>query len=243
MIGAILAGAGSLLNAGMGVADLIKSGKKQREAQSFFEKNKYEIPESAQAALDIAQRQAGTYGLAGQDLMESKVKQSTVQGVGMAQEAGQSSSDVLSMLASLYGGEQAQMQNIGQAAAQDWQNKHGQLQSALGTMAGLEQQKWQYNVLYPYTQMLGQAEAYGTRGRQQLQSGLGGLASVGMGLEQMSTAQNQFNDWKKTMLGSVGTKSMQPLQAPTFGINAPRTTLAPYSDNQVYSEDYYLNRQ
>lgn len=202
--GSALAGIGSLANVGLGIADMIKSGKRQREAQSFFEKNKYDIPESAKAALQIAERQAGTYGMAGQDVMESNVKQTTAQGVDLAKESGQSSSDVLAMLASLYGGEQSQMQNIGQAAAQDWQGKQRQLQSALGTMAGLENQKWEYNVLYPYQQMLGQAEVYGTRGRQQLQSGLSGLASVGMGIEQMSNANRQFEDWKKVMLGTIG---------------------------------------
>lgn len=225
MIGAAIAGAGSLLGAGLGVADMIKAGKLQKKAQSFFEKNKYDIPESAQASLDIAQRRAGEYGLAGQPLIESNIKQSTAQGVGAAQEAGQSSSDVLAMLSSLYGNQQAQMQNLGVTAAQDYETKQRELQSALGTMAGYEDQKWQYNVLYPYEQMLNQASAYGTRGRQQLQSGLGGLASVGMGLEQMNRADSQLADWKQTMFGSMryNTPQLYNQQTPST-LNIPLST-------------------
>ena len=42
-------------------------------------------------------------------------------------------------------------------------------------MAGYEQQKWQYNSLYPYQQMLGQAQDMGIWGAQQINSGLGFL--------------------------------------------------------------------
>lgn len=231
-VGAIVGGVASLAQLGMGIADRIKSGRTLKKAQSFFEQNKYEIPETAQAALESAERQASSLRLPGQDIMEQQVRTSTAGSVAAAREAGTSSSDILAMLAGTYGAEQERMQGIGLSAAQNYAANQQRLQGALNTMAGYEDQKWQMNVLYPYQQMLGQAEAYGTRGNQQISSGFGGLMSVIGGMEQVGRAQSSADEYRNRMLGNLGVSNPVAQLNPTFQnptINAPRTSLLPFN--------------
>ena len=49
IIGAIIGGLGGLAQVGLGISDRIKGNRKLKEAQSFYDQNKYEIPESAKS--------------------------------------------------------------------------------------------------------------------------------------------------------------------------------------------------
>ena len=198
MIGAaIIGGVAGLAQLGMGIADKIKAAKKQKEAQSFWEKNKYQIPESAKSQLALAERSAAGLRLPGQDIMEENIRTSTAQGVQDAKEAAMTGGDVLGMLSQVYSGQQNQFKQLGLEAAQNYQQRQQYLGSVLGQMAGYEQQKWQYNSLYPYQQMLGQAEAYGNRGAQQINSGLGSIAGAAGMFMQGQAAQKQLGIMEK----------------------------------------------
>lgn len=194
---AIIGGVAGLAQVGMGITDKIKAAKKQKEAQSFWEKNKYQIPESAKSQLALAERSAAGLRLPGQDIMEENIRTSTAQGVQDAKEAAMSGGDVLGMLSQVYSGQQNQFKQLGLEAAQNYQQRQQYLGSVLGQMAGYEQQKWQYNSLYPYQQMLGQAEAYGNRGAQQINSGLGSIAGAAGMYMQGQSAQNQLGIMEK----------------------------------------------
>jgi len=218
LISAAISGVSSLAQTGMGIADMIRSGKKQKEAQSFFQKNKYEIPASARAALSAAERSASSLRMPGQDLMEQEVRSSTAQAVGSAREAASSGSDVLAMLSGMYSQEQSQMRGIGQGAASMYEQRQQQLGQALGTMAGLEQQKWQYNVLYPYQQMLGQAEALGTRGREAVSGGFGGMLGTLGSYQQLQSSENSLAAARAPYMNqsAIAPPQRTPLNLPSF---------------------------
>ena len=214
---AIIGGVAGLAQVGMGIADKIKAAKKQKEAQSFWEKNKYQIPESAKSQLALAERSAAGLRLPGQDIMEENIRTSTAQGVQDAKEAAMSGGDVLGMLSQVYSGQQNQFKQLGLEAAQNYQQRQQYLGSVLGQMAGYEQQKWKYNSLYPYQQMLGQAQDYGNMGAQQITSGIGTLGSAASTFMQGQSAQEQLGIMKKYYgvgNGSTTASANQALKAP-----------------------------
>lgn len=189
-----------LLQSGIGIADMIKGRKTLKKAQSFYEKNKYEIPEAARSSLGVAERQASSLKMPGEDIARARLAESTAAGVGSAQQAATSASDVLSVLSGLYGQQMSGEQDILMAGAERYDRNQAQLMNALNTMAGFEREKWQYNVLYPYQQMLGQAEAYSTRGRQELSAGLGSLGQTAGSFANISSQQRMFDDYLARML-------------------------------------------
>lgn len=189
-VAAAVSGGLGLLQTGLGLSSRAKAKKRLREAQSFYEENKYEIPESARAALGVAERQAGTLRLPGEDIARARIGETVASGVGAAREAATSSSDVLSVLSSLYGGQISAERGLAEQAAQRYDVNQAQLRDALGRMAQFEQEEFKYNVLMPYQQMLGQAEAYGARGAQELSSGLSSLGGTLGGLVQAESARS-----------------------------------------------------
>ena len=203
----LLIGAGTgLLQGGLGLSDRAKGKKKLREAQSFFDKNKYAIPESAKAALGSAERQAAGVRLPAEDLRRAQIAEATAGGVGAVQQAATSASDVLGSLSQLYRGQQEAEQDLAIAGAERYDRNQAMLRQELGRMADLERERWQYNTLYPYQQMLGQAEAYQTRGAQGIGQGLGMIGSAAGGFAQMSSAEQQYQDF----LGSMGLGNQSP---------------------------------
>lgn len=227
--GLIVGGATGLLQTGMGIADRAKGKRKLREAQSFYQKNKYDIPESARAALGVGERQASSMRLPGEDIARARQQAVTSRGVGAAQQAATSSSDVLTMLSSLYGNEAVAEQNMAMAGAERFDRNQQQLQRALGIMGGYEDQRWKYNVLSPYQQMLGQAEAYQTRGTQELSAGLSALGSTAGAAAQMGGAQQRYDQF---MMNTVG-EQWQPtsMAGARMQQNAARQNLPSYNYN------------
>ena len=213
---------------GLGIADSIKGKRTLKKAQSFYEKNKYEVPESAEAALDVAQRQAQGLALPGEDIARERIGQTTSQAIGQAKQAATSSSDVLGMLASVYGNQMLQEQGLVEAGAARYDAQQGNLQNALNTMAGYEDQKWQYNVLYPYQQMLGQAEAYQSRGREGIGMGLAGLGQTASMYGEQVAAENQYADWYGNLMGRMNPnlKTMTPIQPTRFAPSLNTKTLS-----------------
>ena len=194
---AIIGGVSGLAQLGMGISDKIKAAKKQKEAQSFWEKNKYQIPESAKAQLQLAERSAAGLRLPGQDIMEENIRTSTAQGVQDAKDAAMSGGDVLGMLSQVYGGQQNQFKQLGLAASQDYQQRQQFLSGILGNMAQLEDRKWEENSKNQYLLKLGQAQDYGNRGSSQINAGVGTLFGTASGLMQGQQAKKELGIMEK----------------------------------------------
>jgi len=222
LIGAITGGVSGLAQVGIGIADKIKAAKKQKEAQSFWEKNKYEIPESAKEQLQLAERSAAGLRLPGQDIMEENIGSTTAQGVEEAKNAAMTGSDVLGMLSQVYGTQMTQQKGIGLAAAQDYRQRQQFLSGVLGNMAQLEDKKWEENVKNPYALMLGQATDYGNRGASQINAGMGTLSNAASTYmqgqaanKQLGITQNYYGVGGTSGQGGVG------LTAPSTGVYMP----------------------
>ena len=98
MLGPLGAAIGGTIGLGFGIADRIKGKRKLKEATSFYEEHKKTIPEAAKAALGSAERGAQGFRLPGEDIRRSQIAQATAGGVGAAQQAATSSSDVLAIM-------------------------------------------------------------------------------------------------------------------------------------------------
>lgn len=199
LIGAGTAATAGVAQIGMGIIDTIKGKKQLKSADAFWQKNKFQLPESAIAALDLAERQAQGYRLPGEDIRRAQIGEATASGLGAAENVATSSSDVLSLLSSLYGQQQTAEQNLALAGAERYDRNQEMLGSELNRMAGLEVDKWKYNSLYPYEQMLGRAEAFSTRGRESINTGLTTLGQTAGGYSQLSSEERQNEDFMKQM--------------------------------------------
>ena len=236
-IGAAIGAISGLAQVGFGIADRIKGKRKLKEATSFFEENKYDIPPAAKASLGVAERQAQGFRLPGEDIRRAQISQATAGGVGAAQQAATSSSDVLSVLSGLYGQQQTAEQNLAISGAERYDANQAQLQKSLGMMAGYEDVEWQQNVLAPYQQMLGQAEAFSSRGGAGIGAGISGIGATGAGMMQMQGEQGRFDEWRNYMTGGAPvTPYMQNQYDRQYlggqrgqdpSLNVPRTVLPP----------------
>jgi hypothetical protein len=207
-VGAILAGGGAVANIISGASKTAKANRIRNKAQSFFEQNKYQIPEEAKAALGISQRQASGIALPGQDIAEGKLGQSTAQGIQAARQSATTPSQILASVTGLYGQQMANQQNLALQAAQNYQARQSQLQNQLQNMAQYENQKWQYNILAPYQQQLNTAAQLQGMGAQQVNAGIGGIANVGAGLASVGSQQQSFNQ----QVGAFAPQQQQPVQ-------------------------------
>ena len=211
ILGAAVGAVGGLAQVGFGIADRIKGKRKLKEAQSFYEENKFAIPEAAKAALGSAERQAAGVRLPAEDLRRAQIAQATAGGVGAAQQAATSSSDVLGVLSGLYGQQQTAEQELAISGAERFDRNQAMLRGELGRMSDLERERWQYNVLYPAQQMFGQAEALQSRGAQGIGAGIGAIGQAGAGFMQLQSAEAQNQAFMQQMgLGQQAQQVQQP---------------------------------
>jgi len=101
---------------------------------------KYEIPESAKAALSSAQSQAAMKQLPGQGLMEDKLRRSTASGTNAVQQMGGGSAGMGAMV-DMLANEQNKQSDLDIQAANMYQANQGMLRNQLGNMAGYERQQ------------------------------------------------------------------------------------------------------
>jgi hypothetical protein len=200
------AAAMGLLQTGIGFGKSIKANKIRKKAQSFFESNQYQVPESAQAALGVAQRQANGLSLPGESQIRAKLGETTATGIQQARNVGTSSSDILGMMSGLYANQQRQETGLGIQAANRYDQNQRYLGQALNDMAGYEDKKWQYNVLYPYQQMMGQAGQLSGQANQMISGGLGQVANAGAAFMQSKAIQAPVTAAEQS-LGLGGNKS------------------------------------
>lgn len=195
-----LVGAGlGVLQAGLGIAKSIKAGKIRKKAQSFFEQNQYEIPESAQAALGVAQRQASGVFLPGESQIRARLGETTATGINQMRNVGTSSADILGSMAGLFANQQRQEGQLGIQAANRYDTNQRYLGQALGQMAQYEDKKWTNNVLYPYQQMMGQAGQLSGTANQMISGGVGQIANVGAAYMQGQGIMSQVTDKEKQL--------------------------------------------
>ena len=206
----------------LGVGELIGAGIKRRKAKKNFQP--YQIPDSAKAYLDKATSIASQRGVPGEDIYRNNALDSVSRAVETAGRAAGSSADVLNVLSKVYGQNYMDFEkNMAVSGQQAYQRNQGILNNALQYMAGLEQQRWQYNELYPYMQEMGAAGQMDAAGWGNINN------AVNMGMSQYSTNQQiksqekMFDEYKKWKLGEgmrTGASNI-PFDPYTNDINRP----------------------
>ena len=225
----ISAGLG-LLQTGIGVGKSIKANKIRKKAQSFFEANQYDVPGSATAALGVAQRQASGLSLPGESQIRAKLGETTATGVQQARNVGTSSADILASMAGLYANQQRQETGLGIQGANRYDQNQRYLGQALNNMAGYEDKKWQYNVLYPYQQMMGQAGQLGGQANQEISGGIGQIAGAASSFMQGQAIKAPVTAAEQA-LGLGGTAAMA---SPSF--QGVQYSAANYANNDMNNE-------
>jgi hypothetical protein len=194
---------------GLGVYDRIDAGIRRRKAKKNFQE--FQIPGSAKAYLDKATSIASQRGLPGEDIYRNNALGSASRAVETAGRAAGSSSDVLNVLSKVYGQNYMDFEkNMAVSGENAYQRNQGILTNAMRYMAGLEQQRWQYNELYPYMQEMGAAG-------QQDAAGWGNVNNaVNMGMsqygaqQQIKSQESMFDKFLKAKLGTGGGVTPMP---------------------------------
>jgi len=202
----------------MGFHDLNLAKIRRKQAQDFWSKNKYKIPESAQASLSSAERQASGLRLPGEDLRRAEMQNATAQGLGATYNVAQSGGDVLATLGNIYGQQQANERAMAMEGAQRYDVNQAVLRDELGRMAGYEEERWRFNSLLPYQQMLAQASQYANRGASYISSGVGAMSGVAQNYINEQGAQGRYNESLSSMMG--GAQPQQNTQAQWANYNS-----------------------
>lgn len=187
--------------AAIGAGELIGAGIKRRRAKKNFQE--YQIPGLAKAYLDKATSIASQRGVPGEDIYRSNALGSASRAVETAGRAAGSSADVLNVLSKVYGQNYMDFErNMAVSGEQAYQRNQGILNNALQYMAGLEQQRWQYNELYPYMQEMGAAGQMDAAGWGNINNAVNmGMSQYSMN-QQIKSQEKMFDEYKKWKLGS-----------------------------------------
>ncbi len=234
VVGAAISLGLGALKTGLGFGKKAKAKRMKRRAQATFDKNKFDVPESAKASLQSAQRRASKVGLAGQDIIEAQMGQSTAQGVKQAQSAATSSSDVLGMLSSLYGNQQLQQQNLGLQAAQQYDKNQIALQSSLGQMANWENQNGNITYYIHINNKWAAAGQMRSEATNTINAGISGIASSASSLVGGLSAANGLSQQSLGMQKMGNTVMSAPQHMATQPI------VNPYNQGQLEGQQPFI---
>jgi hypothetical protein len=187
----------------LGIGQNIASGIRRRKAKKNFQE--FQIPGSAKAYLDKATSIASQRGVPGEDIYRNNALGSASRAVETAGRAAGSSSDVLNVLSKVYGQNYMDFEkNMAVSGEQAYQRNQGILTNAMKYMAGLEQQRWQYNELYPYMQEMGAAGQVDAAGWGNVNNAVNmGITQYGQ-QQQIKSQESMFDKYLEAKLGTGG---------------------------------------
>lgn len=217
----------------LGVGEKIYGGIQRQKAEREFKKHPYEIPGSVSKMLDVVRGVASQRKLPGQEFAEQQIGATTAQGVEAATRVGRSASDALGALEGLYGRQMQQQQNLALAGAQNWQENQMRYANTLERMGAYEDQKWQYNTMYPYMQRMGAAAEMQMAGNQNIGSGVSGLVSLDYANREMNRMNVPYQGF---------TPPPDPYKTQTFRATpppAPQIQMNPLPTYQSYQQGIY----
>lgn len=176
------------VQAGTGIVQKIGAGAQRRKAEKEFDK--YEVPSGIENMLDVMQGLASQTEVPGADILRSRQRATTAEGVEVASRTSESSGDVLGALHQLYGRQMESEERLALAGAQQYQMNQMRYANALQTLGQYQTQKWQYNELYPYMQKMTYAGQLAGAGGENIRQGIGTGLNAFMMNENMGTTAN-----------------------------------------------------
>jgi len=220
----------ALAQGAMGVGQKVASGIQRRKAEKNF--TPYEIPTSANLALDRAYSLASQTDIPGADIYRSRAQSNAAQSIEAAQRTAGSTGDVLAALPSAQANLDTFYQDIAAKGAGYYQQNQAQLQNALNTMAGYETERWRQNEYMPYMQALQTSSLTGQAGNQNIGSAIG--AGMNIGLANWET-ENMNKRWDAELNRKYPRDSYAPIPAQPSRLMSPSTA---YNTRQLAGYDY-----
>jgi hypothetical protein len=124
--------------------------KQAKQLKSELQRPDFEIPESANRALQSAQTQAGMTRLPGQSAIEGRLDQATANQVDMVERMGIGGPTSINAASQAYGMQMGKENELGIAAASNWNQNQAGLRDQLGRMSEWEFKKWNWDKRLPY---------------------------------------------------------------------------------------------
>ena len=202
---------------GTGIAQMIKGNKMGKDNP----RPEFEIPTAAIEALNSARVGASTFGMAGQDLMESKLDQNLANTTSDILGSATSSTDALAALVKAGGNRMASQTDLDIAGAQDYEQRKRELRGELKGMAEWQNLEFQTNEMQPFLDKAAAASALKGAGMQNVVNSLseagGTLANNALYndiLGNKSTSPTPSGGGQVgnllNILGAVGTPNVEP---------------------------------
>lgn len=121
-----------------------------KKLQGELNRPEFEIPEAADKALRSAETQAGMTRLPGQSGIEGRLDQTTANQIDMIERMGPGGPTSLNAASMAYGNQQSKENELGIAAAENWNRNQEGLRRELAQMSEWEYKKWAWDKKMPY---------------------------------------------------------------------------------------------
>ena len=207
----------ALLGSAPGIAKSIFGASQGLRARDLAKMDRptREVPAAIQEMVANAKMMAGMTQLPGQQRIEEKIGSSGATALSQAQQASPSSAATLGSLSDIYGKQMGQYADLEGMAANFWAGNQEQLQGALGTQAGWQDQAWQWNEAQPYMQQMDAARRLNEASAQNIFGGLAGAIGGGLagyGGQELSNSfggiLEEFKNYWKNLPGGEGQDTM-----------------------------------
>lgn len=229
---AIEPGIGTIIGSGLGslaqgAYDWWQSGKQEDQINNLEQNNvrpNFDIPQGATDALNNAKGLASQIRLPGQSTIEGRLDQTTANRVSLAERAGLGGTDLINNASKAYGDQQNSENQLGVAAAQNYNENQKNLQAQQNNMANWQNMKWNWETGDPYQS---KQRAIAALKGAQLHNQEQGFSNVAGGLTMGLTGLADKFDW----FGD-GTTNTSNTGSGTNGIVNPETeTPTNFTDN------------
>jgi len=141
-----------------GVTGIVQ-GNKAKNMLSGLQRPTFEIPEAAKQSLAQAQANAGTMQMAGQDIANQNLNQTTANALYNVNQNATSAPEALAAAANIFGSQMGAQNQLAFKAANDYQMRQRELVGALDKYAGWENTKFNYDVIKPFEEKAAAARA------------------------------------------------------------------------------------
>lgn len=215
-----LAIAGGALGLGKTIFGGLRANQGRREYESLLKKMpKYEIPKAYEANVNLA-KNAYQSGMPGADVAKNMIYSSTEAGLSRAEEASQSSVDLLGATTEMYAKELENLNNLAYQDAISRSQSLDRLTMANQAMGEQKAKQWEINKWNPAQMRLNMAQSKWQQGQSMVQGGIGDMFGSAMSYataqSQMNLLDKLFGKGQATSTGSGVLPSWGDLNIPKF---------------------------
>lgn len=223
-VGAGLGAANSLLQTGLGIAQMIKARQYRRERPV------YEIPEEIGNRLALRQQQLNAR-MPGARQMERNLAASAESARYNQQQGAQSSSELLAAAGATQGTTDRSLRDLQIREAQDYENRTRGLEGAQMAMAQARDKEFEINKMQPYMEDSATRAALTEGGFQNLSGGLASLSAQAGKMYEANQLDNSYSDMLDMVKAAFAAKSAAPgTDAATNPAMGPNNFMTPYFD-------------